>query len=136
MFRQAPLRAGVAEIVEAERQALLAPGALTAALAYYRTAFRQDAQALISGKLSKPYARIPCPIHLVWGEDDSCLGTELIHGTSRYTSELDVTLVPDAGHFVHQERPDVVNPLLLQALSGASSAGANREQPSTSRHSQ
>ncbi len=131
MFRQGPLRAGVAEIVEAQRQALLAPGALGPALAYYRCAFRQDAPALISGKLSKPYARIPCPITLVWGEEDSCLGTELIHGTSRHTSELDVTLVPDAGHFVHQERPDIVNPLLLRALSGADSAGPNSEKSPT-----
>lgn len=117
MFRDGVPSPEVERILRAEVADLLAPGALAGPLAYYRTAFRQDAAALLTGKLRHDYARIPCPITLLWGADDSCLGPELIHGTTRFTTCLDVHIVPAAGHFVHQERPDVVNPLLLRALA-------------------
>jgi pimeloyl-ACP methyl ester carboxylesterase len=116
MFRSGSVGPEVDAIVRTELESLLSPGALAGPLAYYRTAFRQDASALLSGKLRHPYPRIACPVTLIWGADDSCLGPELIHGTTRFAAQLDVSIVPRAGHFVHQERPDVVNPLLLRAL--------------------
>ena len=33
-----------------------------------------------------------------------------------FPAGLRVEIVPGAGHFVHQERPDVVNPVLLDFL--------------------
>ncbi len=117
MFREGSPGAGDAppEIVDAERRALLEPGALTAALAYYRTAFRDNARQLVSGA-EPQYPVIDKPVTLLWGEADSCLGLELIDGTERFARSLSVHRVPRAGHFVHQERPDLVNRLLLQAL--------------------
>ncbi len=113
MFRDQP---GPPEIVEAEQKALLEPGALRAALAYYRTAFREQAPSLLTGRqLRSP--RIDLPMTLIWGEHDSCLGLELIEDSRRYASNLDVHVVPSAGHFVHQECPELVNSILVQALA-------------------
>jgi pimeloyl-ACP methyl ester carboxylesterase len=107
------------ELIEAEKRALLEPGRLRAALAYYRTAFRRGLPELIRGTPRQALRPIELDVTLIWGEADSCLGLELIDGTERFAPRLSVHRVPDAGHFVHQERPDVVNRLLVDAL-GAS----------------
>ena len=111
MFREAP---APSEIGRAQLSELLQPGAVRAALAYYRTAFRTNARDPLGRRQRQQ--RIPVPLTLIWGEDDSCLGTELIEGSERFAPDLSVHVVPGAGHFVHQERPDLVNALLVRAL--------------------
>jgi pimeloyl-ACP methyl ester carboxylesterase len=59
---------------------------------------------------------IPLPVTLIWGEADSCLGTELMDGHERFAPNIQLHVVPDAGHFVHQESPDAVNAILRGAL--------------------
>ncbi len=119
MFRTGSPGAGDAppELVDAERRELLQPGALGAALAYYRTAFRRDAAGLITGRFSTSYPMIERPITLLWGEVDSCLGLELTEGLDRCASDLTLHVVARAGHFLHQEQPARVNELLLAGLS-------------------
>lgn len=107
--------AATAAIVEAEGLALLEPGALGAALAYYRTALRDNAAALLRDD-ELHLDPIEVPVTVIWGERDSCLGPELNHGLTRFVRDLTVHIVAGAGHFVHQERPDEVNALLLRAL--------------------
>jgi pimeloyl-ACP methyl ester carboxylesterase len=102
------------EIVEAARSSLSRPGALRGPLAYYRTAFRSAARR---PPTPDDYPAIPRPVTLIWGEADSCLGTELMRGSERYAPELTTHVVANAGHFVHQESPDVVNRMLLEALA-------------------
>lgn len=117
MFRDAPPLPALSPLVEAERDALLEPGAIKSALAFYRTAFRENAPELLRGGSGKSYPQLACPVALVWGALDSCLGTELIHGTSRYAPRLRVHVLEDAGHFVHQEQPEAVNALLRAFLA-------------------
>lgn len=102
------------EIVEAAQQSLSKPGALRGPLAYYRTAFRAGAKR---PPTPADYPPIPLPVTLIWGEADSCLGTELLHGSERYAPRLTRHVVSNAGHFVHQESPDTVNRMLLDALA-------------------
>lgn len=115
MFREPDLGGAPASLVEAERRALLEPGALRPALAYYRENLRAGLSDLALRR-SPRYPPIQLPVTLIWGERDSCLGTELIDGTQHLAPRLDVHVVPGAGHFVHQERPADVNRLLLSAL--------------------
>ncbi len=119
MFRDRPPQTKAErEILDAEVQALLETDALPAALAYYRQVFRDNARALLTGAGLRP-APLQLPVTLVWGQQDSCLGTELIHGTNELVRHLHVHVVEDAGHFVHQERPDQVNALLVRALTAS-----------------
>ena len=104
------------ELIEAEKRALLEPGRLGPALAYYRTAFRAGLPELVRGPVKRALRPIELPVTLIWGESDSCLGLELIDGTERFAPLLNVHRVANAGHFVHQERPEVVNSLLIDAL--------------------
>lgn len=123
MFRDRSPGSAPPELVDAQRRALLEPGALRAALAYYRTSFRAGARALLSRAGPPRYPRIDVPVTLLWGAEDSALGVELIEGSERFAPDLSVHVIPNAGHFVHQERPEVVNALLLGVLGGTMPPG-------------
>ncbi|MCU0690942.1 MAG: hypothetical protein MUF54_06020 [Polyangiaceae bacterium] len=53
---------------------------------------------------------------VVWGEPDPAHGCCVVDGTRRRAQHLRVHRLRNAGHFVHRERPDAVNSLLLRAL--------------------
>ncbi len=105
------------ELVEAETRELLGRTRLHGPLAYYRTMFRESLMPMLANRVADGYGTIDLPVTLIWGEADSCLGVELIDGTERFAPDLTVHRVAAAGHFVHQERPEVVNPLLVEALA-------------------
>ncbi len=116
MFREGSPGRGRApkEIVEAARTSLASSEALRGPLAYYRSAFRSGARR---PPTAAAYPKIEAPLTLIWGEADSCLGMELMDGTERFVEDLEIRVVSDAGHFVHQESADEVNDLLLRALA-------------------
>lgn len=70
-------------------------------------------------QMTRHYGEIRPALLVVWGEQDTwhplSFGTELHAAVP--SSRLEV--VPDAGHNVHQEKPDLVNPLLVRFLRGA-----------------
>ncbi len=50
------------------------------------------------------------PTLYLHGEDDGCIGAELIHDQARfYADRFDVNVVTGAGHFLALERPEAVN---------------------------
>ncbi|HEY6557547.1 MAG TPA: alpha/beta fold hydrolase [Polyangiaceae bacterium] len=102
-------------LIEAQARALIGPDGLRGPLAYYRTLFQVNRSALAA--LRAPLRRSARPVTLIWGEADSCLGIELTFQSDRYAPNLRMQLVPSAGHFAHQERPELVNELLLAALA-------------------
>ncbi len=54
---------------------------------------------------------------MLHGARDGCMGAELLDGMAAlFPRGLDVEVVPDAGHFVHQERPELVNRRVLEFL--------------------
>jgi pimeloyl-ACP methyl ester carboxylesterase len=83
---------------------------LTAVLSYYRSIFSSQNAAIRK--------RTRVPSLYVHGVDDGCVGVETCHGVERaYASEIRVERVSGAGHFVHLERADEFNRLLLAFLS-------------------
>ena len=93
------------------RRAFRRPGAATATLNYYRAALR-------GGRPAWWTRVVTAPTMLIWGRDDFALGNELTLGMERLVSDLRIEYVPDAGHFVMEERPETVNRLLLEFLAG------------------
>jgi pimeloyl-ACP methyl ester carboxylesterase len=64
-----------------------------------------------------PTTPINVPAMIMYGRNDGCIGAELIEGmAAHFPRGLKVEVVPDAGHFVHQERPEQVNRLILDFL--------------------
>ena len=89
-------------------RAFSAPGAATAAINYYRAAARSR---VTRGK-------IKAPTLLIWAEDDFALGIELSRGMDGlFERQPRVEYIPDTSHWVMEERPEVVNRLLLEFLA-------------------
>jgi pimeloyl-ACP methyl ester carboxylesterase len=54
---------------------------------------------------------------LVWGEQDVALGKELTYGMEPlFAGRLELRYVPDSGHWVQQEKPQLVNRFLSRFL--------------------
>jgi pimeloyl-ACP methyl ester carboxylesterase len=89
------------------------PGAMTAAVNYYRAQVRDPSNM----KRYSLDSRIHCPTLLVWAEDDVALGKELTVGTEKLIdAPFQLRFVPDCSHWVQQERPEAVNEALLAFL--------------------
>jgi pimeloyl-ACP methyl ester carboxylesterase len=107
--------------LEAVKACFRTPGTLGAALGYYRMTMGPafaDATAL-EANLQGMSAPITVPGLVFHGADDGCIGADLVPPMAAYFPKgLRVEIVPGAGHFVHQERPEEVNRILLEFLEG------------------
>lgn len=98
------------EAAEHYVEAISRPGALTSTINYYRALFRypSDMRALLK--------KIETPTLVIWGEQDVFLSLELAEPSPLWVPNLRVERLPDASHFVAEDRPDRVNALLLELL--------------------
>ncbi len=112
-LRNEPVRPGTFSPEDIERyvEALARPGALTAALNYYRALFRRNPL-----ESRRSLRRIKAPVLVIWGEKDRLLRTELAEPDRYWVPDLQMERLPDAGHFVAEDRPEKVNALLLDFL--------------------
>lgn len=100
------------EVIEEYKRALGKPGALTAAINYYRALTRSGSGG--SWLRVDPVAKMP--VLLIWGEQDTALGKELNQDLERYVPHLTKRFIPDASHWVQQDRSDLVNEYMLSFL--------------------
>ncbi|HEY7049631.1 MAG TPA: alpha/beta hydrolase [Jatrophihabitantaceae bacterium] len=86
--------------VEADVAVLSEPGALTAALNWYRAMSRSDADGL---------GLVTVPTSYVWGAGDVAFGRRAAEGSGRFV-DADYTFVPldGVGHWVPEQAPDIV----------------------------
>jgi pimeloyl-ACP methyl ester carboxylesterase len=99
------------EDVRRYKQALARPGALTAALNYYRAALRHRIR-----HAARERVPINVPVLLLWGERDSYLSVRLTEGLSAWVPNLRVVRFPDASHWVQNDAPERVNRLMIDLL--------------------
>lgn len=100
-------------------EALAQPGALTAAVNYYRAILRQNPFVALR-RLSPIPAEIP--VLLLWGERDTALGKELTYNLHDLVSNLRIQYLSEAGHWLAQEQPALVNRALLAFLADPTTA--------------
>ena len=101
------------------RGMLAEPGAMAATLAYYRAAMqparRDPALAEVWARLDRP---TPVPTRVACGTRD--MRREMLAGQGEFfTGPYEWTTVEGAGHFMHREKPDEVNRLILDWLGRA-----------------
>ena len=89
------------------------PGALTAALNYYRAAFRFERHRVLR---TRP--KIHAPTMLLWGEQDRYLGIRNTEGLEAWVSDLRIVRLPHASHWVQADAPEEVSRLLVGFCSG------------------
>jgi pimeloyl-ACP methyl ester carboxylesterase len=109
------------EQMEALKSTFRQPGVVSAALGYYRSLFNP---ALHDPALAKVQAElfttpISVPTLYLHGAKDGCIGVELVKEMdAMFASGLHKVIVPDAGHFVHQEAAEDVNRHILRFVNG------------------
>jgi pimeloyl-ACP methyl ester carboxylesterase len=100
------------EVTARYQEAMSKPGAMTAALNYYR--------ALLHNSGTRTYIGhnflVEAPTLVIWGEQDIALDIHLLEGLDRWVPNLRIKRLPDSGHWVQQEQPERVNQYLLEFL--------------------
>jgi pimeloyl-ACP methyl ester carboxylesterase len=96
------------EDIEPYVKAMSVPGAITAAMSYYRAAIRRT----LTGRVPKT-VRIDCPVLVIWGDQDRHLGKEMADPPARFVPNARVEHIPEASHWVQNSAPERVNELLL-----------------------
>jgi len=99
--------------LETYTTALAKPGAITAALNYYRN--------LLSWLLFQPDWPVLRQTRtlMIWGEEDVALGKELTEGTENYVQDFQIRYIPNCSHWVQQEQPELVNQYIRAFLDSA-----------------
>ncbi len=95
--------------IEAYKDAAAKRGALTAMINYYRNPFNNLQQ--------HDWNLLPVPTLMIWGEDDKALGKELTYGMEEYVRDFQIHYIPNCGHWVQQERPELVNQYIREFLA-------------------
>ena len=115
-FRNDPVRPGAFGPQDIDRyvEALSRPGALTAAMNYYRALFRQT-----PAQVRRQLRKVEIPVLVIWGERDRYLGTELAQPDRTWVPDVRVERLVDASHWVQVDQPEKVNALLLDFLRSA-----------------
>jgi len=91
------------DLLETFRRNLIAPGAATAMLNYYRA----NALRLAGPETTAP--AIDTPTLLIWGEDDAYLSPVLAEGNGEFVRQLTVKRLAGVSHWVSQDAPAEVN---------------------------
>ncbi|HEX6748534.1 MAG TPA: alpha/beta hydrolase [Longimicrobium sp.] len=99
------------------KEALRRPGALTAALNYYR-AYRSSLVRRMGTKKKRPRRIVESPTLVIWGEKDRALDLHNLDGLERYVPDLRVERLPHASHWVMADDPERVNSLLIEFFRG------------------
>ncbi len=101
------------EVIAGFREPMTEPGALTAALNYYRAMFRSPRLYRQAGTFPK----IAVPTLVIWGDDDRALGLELCDGLAdEMAAPFEIRHLANCSHWVQQERPEEVNEFLIEHL--------------------
>jgi len=117
LFRDQPVRQEAFTDADIERykRAFSRPGAMTAAIDYYRALFRRNAwQTLTQGGMGDQ--RVEVPTLLLWGLQDQALSPSLSEGLERWVPDLRVERYPGASHWLQVDAPERVNGELLAFL--------------------
>lgn len=101
--------------IQSVEETFRAEGTVENALQYYRDTVDLSTQLLAGDRPSfDDVQQVRTPTLLVCGENDGCIGPELFEHADEFIDVCRVVRVREAGHFVHEERPDVVCEEILE----------------------
>jgi len=103
------------EVIAVYQRNAAQAGALTAMINYYRALVRGGGARR---QREAGYPLIDAPTLMVWGEEDVALTKETTFGTEAYVRDLTVRYLPRVSHWVQQEAPEIVNPMIKAFLMG------------------
>ncbi|MDD5312172.1 MAG: alpha/beta hydrolase [Dehalococcoidia bacterium] len=96
------------------------PGSLTGGLNYYRAsnvgALEQSEKTLLTPPVGDTLPVLKVPTLVIWGEKDTALLGGCIEGLEKYVINLKIKRIPDASHWVVEEKPDLVNSYIREFI--------------------
>lgn len=98
------------------------PGALEAAIEFYRQTFdvRRQAEDLAAVQQAASFGRLAAPALFLAGADDGCIGAHfLAESATMCDAECRTEVLAGCGHFLHLERPDEVGSRIVDFLAPA-----------------
>ena len=98
------------------RDTFAQPGVLKAMLSYYRQNVSPTQLLGLRKSSSTDLGEIPVPNLAITGADDGCIDTRVFDYTvlpEDHPKGLRLERIEQAGHFTHQEKPAVVNRMLI-----------------------
>lgn len=108
-----------AESVARAKDCLRDPDHLTAALGYYRALFDPEVPAELQEAQAAAAQAPPQPTLYLHGRDDGALGVELAEDSrERLAPGSRMEIVDGANHFLHLERPEEINRLVVEWVTG------------------
>ena len=94
------------EVLASFAENLAEPARSKAAVHLYRTFNWREMPGIAKGRYAK--AHLEVPTLMLFGEDDFVLRPSMLAGYERHSDDMRVELVPGCGHFIADERPDLV----------------------------
>ncbi len=72
----------------------------------YRTFLRYEIPAAMRGRYAGQ--RLTVPVRMLFGTDDAVIRRPMVDGFREHADDVQITEVPGCGHFIVDERPDLV----------------------------
>lgn len=85
---------------------LAEPDRARAAVQMYRVFNLREAGPVVRGRYAGK--RLTVPTQMLFGTDDMAIHPSLLAGYEKHADDMRVEFVPDCGHFIADERPDLV----------------------------
>jgi pimeloyl-ACP methyl ester carboxylesterase len=99
--------------IEAFTKPLQEPARAEASVQLYRTFLLREMGPVSAGKYQKH--RLTVPTKLLFGEDDFAISKHFFdRDTKEFADDFTIEFVPDTGHFIAEERPELVNDRALE----------------------
>ncbi|MDQ4063370.1 MAG: alpha/beta hydrolase [Actinomycetota bacterium] len=104
------------EDMQAWVENFLKPGNLQGGFDWYISTNEARIELIRNGPPEMP--KIETPTRVLWGTSDSVLKVEWADRLGDYFADYSFDPAPEAGHFVHYERPDLANQEISKFFSG------------------
>jgi pimeloyl-ACP methyl ester carboxylesterase len=97
------------------------PNVLSKALAYYRSTFQESLQLdrINQKSLELLSSKIQPACLYFHGKNDGCIDYKISNGMKEYFEDLEIKILEDCGHFLHIEKPDEFNEVLLNFFTNS-----------------
>jgi len=95
--------------IDIYKKAWRQPYALTAMINWYQ-AYLLDA--------TKTYSDVTIPTLIIWGKKDATLSAAMAKDSLKHCTQGKLIYIDDATHWLHHEKPDMLNELILNFVTG------------------
>jgi pimeloyl-ACP methyl ester carboxylesterase len=106
---------------------LAEPSRARAAVQMYRVFNLRELVPVLRGRYADK--RLTVPTRMLFGTDDAAIHPDLLAGYEAHADDMEIELVPGCGHFIADERPNLVAERALAFFDGLSQSTSPRLPP-------